>query len=76
MDELKHNLIPKHNKLSESEKTELFDKYKITLRDLPKISLIDPAIAHLEPAAGDVISINRVSATAGDTVFYRGVINE
>lgn len=76
MDELKHNLIPKHTKISDSEKTELFNKYKINLRDLPKISLNDPAIAHLEPKVGDVIKIERDSETAGATEFYRGVINE
>jgi len=76
MDELKHNLIPKHTKISDSEKEELFNNYKISIKDLPKISLTDPAIAHLEANAGDVIKIDRESETAGSSVFYRGVSNE
>ena len=76
MDELKHNLIPKHNKLSEAKKAELLDKYKIIMRDLTKISLTDPAIAHLEPKVGDIIEVERISKTAGKTKFYRGVMNE
>lgn len=76
MEKLTHIFIPEHTKISDAEKDELYQKYKITLRDLPKISLQDPAIAHLEPKVGDIIKIVRKSPTAGNSVFYRGVINE
>ncbi len=70
----KHSLVPEHKKLSEKEKTELFNKHKITLNELPKILTSDPAIADLDVEEGDVIEIRRKSATAGNSIYYRGVI--
>lgn len=71
-----HVLIPKHTKISEKEKEELFKRYSITIRELPKIFRNDPAIAHLDVKENDIIRIDRSSVTAGESVFYRGVINE
>ena len=76
MEKLTHKFIPEHTKISDAEKKALFETYRITLQELPKIMLNDPAIAHLEPKIGDVIKITRKSETAGVSVFYRGVINE
>lgn len=73
MDISKHVLLPKHAKLSEKEKKELFDKYNISIKELPKIRLDDPSIAHLEVKTGDVIKITRKSPTAMESVFYRGI---
>jgi DNA-directed RNA polymerase subunit H len=73
---LNHILIPKHTKLSDKEKESLFQTYNITIRELPKIQQADPAIAHLDAKENDVIKIERKSTTAGNSVFYRGVINE
>jgi len=71
-----HILVPKHSILSEKEKEALFEKYHITIKELPKILLTDPAIKPLKPKLGDVIKIERASPTAGKSIFYRGVINE
>ena len=70
-----HALVPKHIKLGEKEKEQLFEKYGITLKELPKILRDDPAIEQLDVKSGDVIKIIRKSPTAGEAVFYRGVIN-
>ncbi|MBU1202322.1 MAG: DNA-directed RNA polymerase subunit H [Nanoarchaeota archaeon] len=75
-DHLKHALIPEHTKLSDKEKEALMKKYNITLKELPKISINDPAISHLDPKEREIIKIVRKSPTAGKTIFYRGVINE
>ena len=72
---LTHVLVPKHSKLTQKEKQELFEKYKISLKQLPKISTRDSAIRHLDVEEGDVIKIVRNSPTAGESVFYRGVID-
>ncbi len=72
----KHILIPKHVKLSVKEKEELFKKYNISLKELPKIMKDDTAIASLNVKEGDVIKIIRESPTAGKTEFYRGVSSE
>ncbi|NOZ81483.1 MAG: DNA-directed RNA polymerase subunit H [DPANN group archaeon] len=72
---LTHVLIPKHLKVSEREKKELLERYHITLKELPKILLSDPAIAHLGLEPDDVVKIIRPSPTAGEAVYYRGVID-
>ena len=69
-----HILVPKHTKLSEKEKKELLENYKITLRELPRISMKDPAIASLDLTSDDVIKVERPSATTEHTVFYRRVV--
>lgn len=71
----KHNLIPKHSKLSEKEKEELFKTYNISTRELPKIKKSDPTLQTLNVNVNDVIKIERSSQTAGETVYYRSVIN-
>ena len=69
-----HVLIPEHTKLSEKDKKELFESYKITFHQLPKIFKTDPAISHLEVKPGDVVKIKRPSLTAKESIFYRGVV--
>ena len=76
LDVRKHILVPKHEKLSEKDKKELFDKYNVSLKELPKILKDDPAIDSLNVKEGDVIKITRNSPTAGKSVFYRGIISE
>ena len=74
IDVTKHVLVPKHTKLSDKDKKALLDKYRITSKELPKIRKTDPAILGLQAKEGDVIKILRSSATAGEAVFYRGVV--
>lgn len=71
-----HVLVPKHLKISETEKKSLFTKYTITQKELPKISIHDPAISDLDPKPGDIIKVLRNSKTAGSSIFYRVVITE
>jgi DNA-directed RNA polymerase subunit H len=70
-----HELIPKHEKLSDQEKQKLLSEMNINFKDLPKIFKNDPAIASTEVKAGDIIKITRKSATAKETTFFRGVID-
>jgi len=70
-----HQLVPKHTKLSESDKEKLFKEYKFSVRDLPKILKTDPAILKLNVKSGDVVKIERMSRTAGIAIYYRGVID-
>ncbi len=71
----KHGLIPIHEKLSEQEKEKLFSELKVNFKDMPKIFRNDTAIAEADVKAGDIIKVTRKSATAKETVFYRGVID-
>ena len=69
----KHNLTPKHVKVSEKEKSSLLEKYNVTPKELPKILKTDAAIRELDAKPGDVIKITRISPTAGESIFYRVV---
>jgi len=71
-----HILLPKHSKVSEKEKKELLEKYNITIKELPKIYNNDAAIKNTGFEAGDVIKIARKSPTAGQSMYYRVVVNE
>jgi len=70
-----HILIPVHKKLSEKETEEILKKYNITVKELPKILSSDPAIAELDVKEGDVVKVMRKSRTAGESSYYRGVLN-
>lgn len=72
---MEHSLIPPHEKVSEDEKKILLEKYNITLLQLPKIKIDDPSIKHLSLKRGDVVKIIRKSVTAGNSTFYRVVVN-
>jgi DNA-directed RNA polymerase subunit H len=71
-----HILVPKHEKISDEEKKALFERYNISVRELPKIMINDAALAGMDVKVGDVIKITRKSSTAGFAVYYRGVTNE
>jgi DNA-directed RNA polymerase subunit H len=72
----KHDLIPKHKKLSDKDKAKVLESYKITFKELPAILTSDPTLIGMDVEEGDVIMIERASPTAGSTVFYRGVIDD
>ncbi|MEM5805419.1 MAG: DNA-directed RNA polymerase subunit H [Candidatus Aenigmatarchaeota archaeon] len=74
MEIIEHELVPKHELLTEKEKEELLKRYGITLRQLPRIFASDPAIRHLNAKPGDVVKIIRKSETAGESIYYRVVI--
>lgn len=71
----KHILVPKHVKVSDKEKQELLEKYQVSMYDLPLIKKNDSAIKDIDTKPGDIIKIIRKSATAGEAVFYRCVVN-
>ncbi len=73
---IKHILVPEHKKISEREKQELLKKYNITIKELPRILISDPAIAHLDVKPGDIIKIIRKSPTSGESIYYRVVSSE
>jgi len=72
---LTNKVFPKHEVLNEEEAKKILDAYKVSIDELPRISKQDPALKGLEVNIGDVIKIIRKSQTAGETVYYRAVIN-
>lgn len=69
-----HNLVPKHEPLTEQEKEELLRCYKITELQLPYISRNDPICRYFGVEPGIVMRITRKSNTAGRYVTYRLVV--
>jgi len=53
-----HILQPKHSKLKKEEISRILEKYNISLMQLPRIKLGDPAIPQ-ESEVGDVFKIER-----------------
>ena len=74
IDITKNELVPKHVLFNDNEKKELLEIYKITLRQLPRISVNDPVVQTLGGKIGDVVKIIRKSVVAGETLYYRVVI--
>ena len=71
-----HILVPKHVLLTPEEVTNVLKKFNITLNQLPKISVKDPAVKTLDAKKGDVVKILRKSQTAGISEFFRIVVGE
>ena len=70
----KHELVPKHEIVSEKEVEELMSKYRIKPYQLPWIKASDPVAKLIGAKPGDVLKIARKSPTAGSAVAYRYVI--
>ena len=52
----------------------MLEKYHCKATDLPLIFVNDPAIIGLGVKPGDMIKITRKSATAGESFYYRYVV--
>ncbi len=73
-DIFKHELVPKHEILSEEEAEELLKRYRIKPYQIPRINASDPAAKMIGAKPGDIIKIIRKSPTAGRSVAYRYVV--
>ena len=69
-----HVDVPKHEIMKIKEAEEVLKKYHCKSTDLPLIFVNDPAIAELGVKPGDIIKIIRKSATAGESFYYRYVV--
>ena len=68
-----HVLQPKHSKVGQSEAKELLAKYNISTTQLPKIKLDDKALPK-DTKLGDMIKIERKTATGEKAFYYRLVV--
>ncbi len=69
-----HVYVPKHEIMTKKEAEEILKKYNCKPTELPLIFVIDPAIMGLGVKPGDMIKITRKSATAGESFYYRYVV--
>ena len=69
-----HIDVPKHEIMTRKEAEEVLEKYHCKATDLPLIFVTDPAIIGIGVKPGDMIKITRKSATAGESFYYRYVV--
>ena len=69
-----HIYVPKHEIMTKEDSLEVLEKYHCKPTELPLILASDPAIMRLGAKPGDMIKITRKSATAGESLYYRYVV--
>ena len=69
-----HVYIPKHEIMTKKEAEEVLKKFNCKPTELPLIFVNDPAIIVLGVKPGDMIKISRNSNTAGESIYYRYVV--
>ena len=74
IDIFQSELVPKHVIISDKERQAILKDFNISLKQLPRIKTTDPAIVNFKPKKGDVVKVIRKSPTAGESVYYRVVI--
>jgi DNA-directed RNA polymerase subunit H len=73
-DIFEHALVPMHEILGEKEKEQLLAQYRIQPYQMPQIKSADPAVKAIGAKPGDILKITRKSATAGEHIAYRYVV--
>jgi len=69
-----HVYVPKHEIMTIKEAEDILIKFNCKPTELPLIFVNDPAIIGLGVKPGDMIKITRKSATAGESLYYRYVV--
>ena len=69
-----HVYVPKHEIMTKKEAQKVLDEFNCTPTELPLIFVTDPAILGLGVKPGDMIKITRKSETAGESIYYRYVV--
>jgi DNA-directed RNA polymerase subunit H len=69
-----HIYVPKHEIITKKEAEGVLEKYHCKATELPLIFATDPAIIGLGVKPGDMIKVTRKSATAGDSFYFRYVV--
>ena len=66
--------MPFHEILSEKEKNALLAQFRVQPYQMPQIKSADPAVKAIGAKPGDILKITRKSATAGEHVTFRYVV--
>ena len=69
-----HAFVPKHEIVLKEEAEQVLSKFNCKPTELPLIFVNDPAILGLGVKPGDLIKITRQSPTAGESLYYRYVV--
>ena len=69
-----HVYVPKHEIMTKKDAQKVLDEFNCKPTELPLIFVTDPAILGLGVKPGDMIRIIRKSGTAGESTYYRYVV--
>ncbi|MDA0756292.1 MAG: DNA-directed RNA polymerase subunit H [Crenarchaeota archaeon] len=69
-----HIYVPKHEIITKKDAQKVLDEFNCKPTELPLIFVTDPAILGLGVKPGDMIRITRKSGTAGESTYYRYVV--
>ena len=69
-----HVYVPKHEIMTKKEAEQVLKQFNCNATELPLIFVTDPAIIGLGVKPGDMIKITRTSGTAGQSFYYRYVV--
>ena len=69
-----HIYQPKHEILSKEESEQVLKKFNVRTNQLPYIMSNDKGLEDLDVRPGDILRITRKSPTAGESVYYRYVV--
>ncbi len=69
-----HIYQPKHEILSKEEAEQVLRKFNVRTNQLPYIMSNDKGLEDLDVRPGDILRITRKSPTAGESVYYRYVV--
>jgi DNA-directed RNA polymerase subunit H len=69
-----HVYVPKHEIMTIKEAQQVLKDFNSRPTELPLIFVNDPAIIGLGVKPGDMIKIKRKSPTAGESMYYRYVV--
>ena len=69
-----HIYQPKHEILSKEEAEQVLKKFNVRTNQLPYIMSNDKGLEDLDVRPGDILRITRKSPAAGESVYYRYVV--
>ena len=69
-----HIYVPKHEIMNKKDAQKVLGEFNCKPTELPLIFVTDPAILGLGVKPGDMIRITRKSGTAGESTYYRYVV--
>ena len=69
-----HLLVPKHELMPPEEAAAILKRYNSSPHEFPFVLSTDPAAKSIGAKPGDFLKVTRASETAGETVYYRYVV--